>query len=335
MFDQKFFDRLGVKARVICDSVPSGIDFDGQDTRRAPARLVTLEVRDVPTLLIKQFNTHSSLSRSWQSGRAKPVRLVREQVATNPALPPIWTRNARGMQAAGPVYDQSKADYYALRIRDVVLDNVAEMEHEMGIAKQDANRFLEPFGRSHGVFTGTTTAWLNLFLLRCSDDAQPSMAGCTLLMLKAWRESMPIIRAHHLPYVDDEGEIEALSMKSYDDEERRANHHRLSMISAARCARVSYRLFDGTTNTDEDLRLANDLREGHEAAPFQHPASVWTGGVDAVYRDDTPVPAALRSAYAEPWVQFRKTFAGESLAGRTSMDEALADVFSLDLPSCL
>lgn len=71
----------------------------------------------------------------------------------------------------------------------------------------------------------------------------------------------------HLPYIRPD-ELRAAWSCGLD-------FSHLAMISAARCARVSYLKHDGSTpDAQEDLALAERLRASRHMSPFEHQARV-------------------------------------------------------------
>ena len=153
-----------------------------------------------------------------------------------------------------------------------------------GLAKQAANRILEPFQWMHTVVTATE--WDNFFALRCHPDAQPEMQVLAFAMRGAMDASTPWPTEHHFPYLREEDGV--MSM------------WRRAMVSAARCARVSYLKHDGTApSIGEDLALFERLAGGTpiHASPLEHQG----------FAMEHP---RRRSRNFVGWWQFRELFEG-------------------------
>ena len=113
----------------------------------------------------------------------------------------------------------------------------------------------------------------------------------------------------HLPYVtaDDNLEVPVSSVLGFTDKEE------LRRISTARCARVSYRTFEGRTpSRDEDLALYARLlsRQPVHASPAEHqatPDEIWPdrSGVGKTFKR----PDLHGNFYG--WIQHRKLIQGE------------------------
>ena len=141
--------------------------------------------------------------------------------------------------------------------------SIAEKMNEFGLHKQVANRILEPFQLIDVVVSATD--WDNFFALRDHPDAQPEIRDLAQVMKRAIDESTPKHMEPfdwHLPYVLDE--------------ERDRPKSELVKISAARCARVSYKTFDGTNpKLEEDLTLFERLAKASppHLSPLEHVAT--------------------------------------------------------------
>lgn len=260
-------------------------------------RLTTLEVR-MPRIILAELNTHRMFSRSAASSRAIPVARMIDQVEADPFIPIHWGKNKAGMQAEEEL-DETEADvakgiWLAAKFRAV---QDARALAGMGIHKQVVNRLLEPFAWTTVLVTATE--WDNFFALRLDSAAQPEMRATAFAMKEAMDahvcEDAETRRATepywHLPFVRNE-----------DFDELRLDD--LKMVSAARCARVSYLNHEGKRDVEADLRLASKLREQGHMSPFEHvarPTNAW--GFVGNFRG---------------WVQLRKHFKGEAVFGKPS-----------------
>jgi thymidylate synthase ThyX len=258
----------GFAARVLTDSVsPVGI------------RLTTLEVR-FPRFILSEFNTHRVFSRNSASSRAVPTKKMIERVLENPAMPVEWGVNKPGMSASEELTPEHAEDAKRewLRARDSAVAHVRALQ-DSNVHKQIINRLLEPF-MWHTVIV-TATEWENFFTLRLAQNAQPEIRVAARLMREAMNGSTPVPVATggwHLPLIqEDERDLEIETLK---------------MVSAARCARVSYLTHDGKRDIEKDIELCERLRSDRHLSPFEHVASA--AGDAAFY-------ANFRS-----WVQMRR-----------------------------
>lgn len=232
-------------------------------------RLTTLEVT-FPRFILAEFNTHRMLSRNSASSRAIPVeRRIKELRDKGPFLPEAFTRNKPGMQGgeelAGPEGEDAAAVWVAAAAHAVVY---AEQLAKIGVHKQYANRLLELFMWHTCVVSATE--WDNFFHLRDHPDAQPEFQRIACLMREVMAASTPQLKnvgQWHLPYIIDEDIAEAGRVES------RLDAYELALVSAARCARVSYTPFDSDKrDTNADLQLAEKLLSSGHMSPFEHPA---------------------------------------------------------------
>lgn len=236
---------MPITAKIIKDSI-------------ARTRITTLQLR-YPRFIHAQFMTHRVFSRSASSSRAIPVSKMIQEVLADPVYPMHWGKNQKGMQAHTELDNTQGKEYWEAAMYHAC--NAAEAMSQAGYHKQISNRLIEPFSHISVVCTGTD--WDNFFELRLHEDAQPEMQMLAQQIAGALEESEPT-RLHagewHLPYAhaDEFGDPR--------------------LISAARCARVSYLKHDGTTpDATSDMELANKLLQSRHMSPFEHQA-VPTGG---------------------------------------------------------
>lgn len=255
-----------IEAKVIDDSVsPSGV------------RLTTLQLK-YPRFIHGEFMTHRVFSRNASSSRAIPIAKMIEQVRNDPAMPIEWGMNKPGMQAGDPIDDPNRA-VLSWRMGALEAANRAEIMAKLGLHKQIVNRVLEPFQWMHTIVTATE--WDNFFTLRDHPAAQPEIAALARSMRTAMQLSKPDMQFWHIPYVGIE---EALIH----------NRDEVLMVSAARCARVSYLNHDGSNpDWQRDLELAYKLLEAKHMSPFEHQACAL----------DDP---KQRSGNLRGWGQYRK-----------------------------
>lgn len=224
-------------------------------------RIITYQLR-YWRAIHAEVMTHRAFSRNAGSSRARPSAAIIEQVEREPWGPRHWGLNQPGMQAKEETVDAEgamllwekaarQAAYLAERMR----------YHELH--KQIVNRILEPFTFIDVVLTSTMPGLENFFALRIHPDAQPEIQDLAIAMRDAMYQSEPRILDYdgwHLPYImDDERDLPtALKLK----------------LSTARCARVSYKTFDGVVEREKDMALYKKLVGAHpmHASPAEHQA---------------------------------------------------------------
>lgn len=247
-------------ARVVLDSISPRGD-----------RLTTLEVT-MHRFVLAEFNTHRIFSRNSASSRAIPVEKQLEQVKEDPAYPVSWPCEQPGMSGGTELEGGDLEDAKLLYkfVHEKVwreVDAYLKMHPEKSerLHKSVVNRFLEPF-MWHTVLV-SSTGWENFRGLRCSPQAQPEMRLAAEKMMEALDASTPTELDYgqwHMPFMDDLDELAEIYHMMH-----------LKMISAARCARVSYLTHGtGVKDVQEDLRLAGQLQQSNpiHASPFEHVA---------------------------------------------------------------
>lgn len=262
---------MSIEAKVIAHS----------STSNSPD-LITLQLR-YPRFIHSEFMTHRVFSRNASSSRAIPIERMIQDVIDDPAMPVAWGSNKPGMQAgdectntvAVPAFSLPKQDWTTTHFkREYAWKHAcdAAIQHAKGFAeagyhKQIVNRLLEPFAHISGVVTATE--WQNFFDLRCHPDADPTMRALAEAMRDAILTSFAEVLHPgdwHIPYVTHEEMVLLI-------DERGMNYEDLAMISAARCARVSYLRHDGKQpSVEDDLTLAKRLLASKHMSPFEHQA---------------------------------------------------------------
>lgn len=244
-----------ISAKVIEDSVSE-----------AGARLTTLQLT-FPRIILPEFNTHRVFSRNASSSRAIPVARCVDMALEDPFVPVRFGLNQPGMQAKDENLPEAAA-IRALEVWEEMMDACARGVRELGqlgVHKQWANRPLEWFSHSHVVLTATE--FDNWTSLRLHKDAQPEIYELANQIGRARNQSVPRLLKlgeWHLPYILEE------------ERDGRFDLFQLKAMSSARCARVSYKLHDGTNPTPEkDLALFHDLvgSDPMHASPVEHQAT--------------------------------------------------------------
>lgn len=258
-----------VTATIICDSI-----------NESNTRLSTLQIH-VPKFILQEINTHRVFSRSYNSARAIPARSMRFSAVFEPNA---WLSNRSGM-VGGVELEGFKLGVAIVTWR--ALSVIVKLGHRIlewcGLHKQHTNRWLEPIAWVDGVISGTD--WLNFLKLRNHPDAQPEIRALANEIEQLLQDNPPdLLEAGewHLPYIDDT-DIENYPLET------------LCLMSAGRCARVSYG-FKDIKNPEADLVRANRLlsSEPQHLSPFEHVAQC----PGSRYR--------VKSGNFRNWVQFRQ-----------------------------
>lgn len=225
-------------------------------------RLTSYELT-IHRYILAEMNTHRVFSRSSASSRAIPVSKQIARIQEHPAVPVVFPAEQAGMQGGNELSPELAAEAREVWIEaaeDAVL--FAERMVDIGVHKSVTNRLLEPF-MWHTVIV-TATAYQNFFDLRANPLAQPEFRVVAELMKAAYEASTPspvALGEWHMPYMDAD-EASELGRAA-------------PMVSAARCARVSYLTHDGLRDFEKDLDLYKKLitaRPMH-SAPLEHVAT--------------------------------------------------------------
>lgn len=283
---------MTISAEIILDST---CYFDTAEGDRAhEKRIVTFALR-YPRFIHAELMTHRVFSRNASSSRAIPVERMMDFIVEDTAKPIHWGKNQKGMQAREEIDTPIIGDQIFVAPDVVDLEEMTPEEawnaarndalkwasrfHAAGYHKQIVNRILEPF--SHINVLVTATEWDNWFELRDHPDAQPEIAELARQMRKAMEASTPKrlnAGEWHLPYITQEDRMRCMSAAATMDGVPPIELQR--RVSAARCARVSYKTFDGGTPTVEaDLKLFDKLAAGRplHASPLEHQAMALHG----------------------------------------------------------
>ena len=282
-----------IEAKIVCDSVNPAGD-----------RLTTF-VCTYPRLVHCEILTHRMFSRNSSSSRAIPVEKMIERILSNPAVPVVWGKNQKGMQADNVLglTESIKAEDAWLAAMDDALDH-AKTLISLGVHKQIANRLLEPFAHMTTIITATD--WANFFNLRAHKDAQPEFQELAFQMLVAYRDNEPVEKRAgewHIPFGDkyvDEGLSTAQMLK----------------IATARCARVSYLTFDNEIDHEADYRLHDQLLASGHMSPFEHCARAIESSYDMSFK--------IYYGNFCGWSQYRKQFLNENREA-LDIDKLLAE----------
>lgn len=227
-------------------------------------RLLRIDDAEVEFLHEISLMDDPDLSRNASSSRAVPVAMLIEEARTNPAMPVRFGANRPGMQDKGGDHDalirgETAEELWKRAAASAAM--YAEAFEAAGYHKQVVNRILEPY--THINVVVSATEWNNFFALRRHGDADPTMRALADAMWEAMQASTPrrlTTDDWHMPYVSDE-------------ERRTHTVEQCLVMSAARCARVSYNKHDGTSPSYEDDQKLYDrlvTAELVHASPLEH-----------------------------------------------------------------
>lgn len=274
-----------------------------------------------------ELMTHRLFSRNAGSSRARPVKGIIDQVLQNPWGPSYWGMNQKGMKANIQLHaediEEAKKEW---RLGAMRAAKTASALNDLKLHKQIANRVLEPF--THIDVIVTSTSYNNWYALRNHKDAQPEIKDLAALMLEVDKASEPKQLDEgdwHLPYITPEDMLNVEEMYEPVNDYNLYKENvinTLLQISSARCARISYKNFEGNfPSIEEDLQLYHDLviEMPVHASPTEHQAtplitnnvsSHWPKGVSHI-----DINSNLWSGNLCGWVQHRKLIPNEFVPG--------------------
>lgn len=297
---------------ITVEPVLSSISPDG-------VRLDTVKLT-YPRLVHAEIMTHRVFSRNASSSRAIPV----SRLSDDDIYMPLFRKNQPGMQPGDPLDPGSQAEAQALwREAAEACQRLARTlgdKDGLNVHKQWANRPLEWFGSITAAIS--STAWENFWALRIHQDAQDEARWLAEKMQAALDATEPTALDYgmwHLPFIRDEDYemVDAFLASPFAQDHLRriafafpklvwvSDRTKLFMaMSAARCARASYRNFDGSRLTvEKDIETFLKLGSTPmHASPFEHQAS----------------PARTQSPLCgnfTRWDQFRKFIPEEAVEG--------------------
>lgn len=234
-----------------------------------------------PRFMLAQVNTHRLRSANTASSRAIPRDKFRYRVI-NEMFIPSYTQYQKGM-AANNLVDPQTQDIIERELFNVLTTNLNfhVLLENMGVAKQDANRYLEPFMMVEQVFTATEMN--NFFSLRHSPHAQPEFQELTEYMLDVRHERMSMGYYNrllpgewHFPMVHD---WEKSIITNHYGKENNAHYTAMAMVCAARTARISFLTEEERTFDKEVAFATNRLLKPRHMSPFEHPACAFPTNV--------------------------------------------------------
>lgn len=246
-----------------------------------------------------EFMTHRAFGRNARSSRAVPVKTL----LAEPIMEPLsYGMNKPGMQAGAEMTGARLMAARAIWLGMAHMTRLGvRMLHGLGAHKQYANRPLEWFGAIDVLVTATD--WNNFRVLRLDSAAQPEMRRLAQVMCNAMVDSRPTLLRHgewHLPYVT-EWERNNLDLETQ------------KQVSTARCARISYRPFDGSSDIKSEqarwMKLVGS--DPLHASPAEHQATPdkKIGDISGPIWSNARLHGNLTG-----WIQYRKTLPRECAA---------------------
>lgn len=253
------------------------------DTKK---RIATF-VFKIPKFLWGHIISHRVLSRNSASSRAIPTKKIRKSVIENPFIPIYFGENKAGMESGSELkglklWCAQKIWLYS-RYVPIAFQFLGE---KMGVHKEVINRILEPWLMVDIIVTATE--WKNFIALRTNHAAQPEIRFVAEKINELLISTIPNYLARgewHIPFIlEHEKSLELETQKK---------------VAAARCARVSYSLFDGeTSDIESDIKLWKKLSSSGHWSPFEHIAQA--------------LDTNERIANFVGWKQYRKEFQNEN-----------------------
>lgn len=268
-------DSMSTRARISAKIVKHSISPDG-------IQLAAIHMHQ-PRIILAEINTHRSMSKNTRSTRAVPTSKLIQEVRENPYTPIKYAENKPGMQAGREMSADDAAICERIWLEGAKnAADTAEQLFGMGLHKQWAGRPLEPYMWCDTLISSTD--WTNFFGLRVHPDAQPEfdcLAEKVYLALEASTPTELYYGQWHLPYIE-EGESDEVLDYTIKTEPKKIGAstliakamENLRLLSAARCARIFYKPFDGNGDIASELDRAAKLQGPPlHASPFEHQAT--------------------------------------------------------------
>jgi hypothetical protein len=241
----------------------------------------------MPKFIQAQINSHRMFSRNAASSRAMPSKIIRQRVLKNPFVPIEFSKNQPGMRGGekfkGIKLFFVKKIWLWSRYVPCVFHYIGE---KLKIHKEILNRIIEPWMFTQVIITATE--WDNFLKLRIDNSSQPEIQYIAKEVQRLLADNNPNLIKHnewHLPFITEEERLKF----SLDE---------LKKISTARCARVSYKLYNGKdSNLLKDIELCEKLISKGHWSPFEHIA--------------TPEEKTEKDSNFIGWKQYRKEFSYE------------------------
>jgi hypothetical protein len=223
-----------------------------------------------PKLLQAELRTHRSAriddtsNQSHYSSRAIPIQKALKQVKEDPFVFYL-TAFEKGMGGSDTLTleQRKKAHQIILEMRDYCAQRVEQLM-SLGIAKQDCNRYIEPWMQGGCIITFSGNALTHFLDLRTKPGVQEDMKRHAVELEELVNQSKPQLLnpgEWHIPYLDKWTP-------------KKTGINEILKISAARCARQSYENFDGDFTIEKDFELFYKLINPNppHMTPLEHQA---------------------------------------------------------------
>lgn len=247
-------------------------------------RLTTMELVMHPRA-VEHLLTHRALSRNGASRRAIPLAKQIEDVEIDPCFPLHWGAEQRGMQSGDEIDEvartQARIDWIFGKTN--AIQTARRLGHR-GVHKEIASAPLHPFQWRTYLVSATDEGWAGFLRLRLSPLAQAEIRAVAQAVESALDELTPVVLSGgdwHLPYME---QIDRDLCLVHDVDPR--------MVSAMRCARVSYKNHGGG---ERDVKA--DAEKGWGLAQNEH----WS----ALEHVATPAGPTMGTANFRGWQQLR------------------------------
>jgi thymidylate synthase ThyX len=280
-----------INAHIVADSI-------NPDGHRLTSWILTY-----PRFIHSEFMTHRCFSRNAASSRAIPIAKSLQAITEEPALPELWARNQRGMEAMEQLPEDELQPVVGewLRHKEEAIRSALTLS-AAGLHKGLVNRLLESW--SHITVLATATDHRNFFALRAHPTAMPEFQVLAYRMLAIYLTNKPVPvywGQWHIPHFAGSTESDLLSLTD-----------RLK-IATARCARLSYLTFDGNHDPAADLALHDRLAASGHWSPFEHCAqAIQHRALLEEWGGHYPWSNFDGSIKARGWGQYRKRFEQEN-----------------------
>lgn len=250
---------MSYDVQILADSVsPDGV------------RLTTMKAT-YPRFIHSELMTHRVFSRNAASSRAIPTEKNIARVRENPFVPETFNARVKGMGVGEALEDQDSARTHWLGAAHAATV-AAEALNALDVDKSRANRLLEPFLWMTTIISATE--WANFFALRDHPAAQPEFQITARLMREAIEASDPEMFDYgmwHMPLIQSCEIIDTDGIASPEDMTA-VDWEKWKMISAGRCARVSYDTHENFEPIEKSIERAKILMGNGHFSPFEHVA---------------------------------------------------------------
>lgn len=271
-----------ISAKIICD------------TKAPNGKRCTTFVLKYPRVLLAEINTHKCLVKNTASSRAIPFGAMLDNIRQETYIPCHVGKNCKGMQSMEPlsIAEQAEFETWCQNLFETVSIQCETIQAKLDIHKQWINRYVEPWMYVTQIVSGTE--WSNFFALRTHEAAHPDVQILAKQMWDLYSTETPVDGDYHLPFISEQDDLELFNQDILPD------YGTMAMISAGRCARVSYLTHEGVRDVQKDIDLANRLKSMGHMSPFEHQAV-------------SAPKASHKSGPFEGFIQYRKTIPNENI----------------------